>query len=244
MLVFAKSFFLPSNLAILFIIVGLALLFSKRLRCFSIWPLSLGGLIILLFSTGTMASLLLNHLEYQYPYIKDPHAYPDVKNIIILTNYAVDDPLIPLSSRVSSSTTYRILEAFRLHRSCKNCKIYISGNETGARIMKELLTEMGTPGHVIHEDSESPHTYNSAQFFRQQINNEPFFLVTSAGHMPRSVGVFKKLGMNPIPAPTDFLMPNDFLTANITPSPNHLYWSDLAIQEYAGIAWYKMTNKM
>ena len=244
MLVFAKSFLLPSNLAVLFIIIGLSLLFIKKFKHYSVWFLSFGGLIFLVFSTGTMASMLLNHLEYQYPYIKDPQDYPNVKNIVVLTHYAIDDPLIPLSSRVSNSTTYRILETYRLFRSCEKCKIFISGNSAGSKIMKKLLVEIGTPEEAIHEDRDSLHTHNSAQFFLKKTNNEPFFLVTSAGHMPRSIGVFKKLGMNPIPAPTDYLMPNDFLSGKISPSPRHLYWSDLAVLEYAGIAWYKLTSKI
>ena len=244
MLSFAKSLFMPSSLAILFIMIGVFLLFFKRLRRYSLWSLLVSGLITLIFSTGTMASMLLSPLEYKYPYIENLDAYPEIKNIVVLTSYAEDDPLIPLSSRVSSSSAYRILEAYRLYKSCKNCKLFISGNETGTRIMKELLITIGVPKNIIYEDGNSLHTYNSAQYFHQQFNNEPFFLVTSAGHMPRAIGVFNKLGLNPIPAPTDFQLPKDFRHALVKPSPQHLYWSDLAVREYGGIAWYKMTNKM
>ncbi|MCK4587153.1 MAG: YdcF family protein [Gammaproteobacteria bacterium] len=191
-----------------------------------------------------MASMLLSPLEYKYSYIRDLGSYSEVKNIVVLTNYAVDYPLIPLSSRVSSSSAYRILEAYRLYKSCENCKLFISGNETGARIMKELLIAIGAAESTVYEEGNSQHTYNSALYFRQQFNNEPFFLVTSAGHMPRAIGVFNKLGLNPIPAPTDFQLPKDFRHALVKPSPQHLYWSDLAVREYGGIAWYKMTNKM
>ena len=36
------------------------------------------------------------------------------------------------------------------------------------------------------------------------IGREKFILVTSAAHMPRSMALFRKRGLQPIPAPADF----------------------------------------
>ena len=72
----------------------------------------------------------------------------------------------------------------------------------------------------------------------------PFILVTSAGHMPRSMHVFKKAGLNPIPAPTHYLTRKNNLAISYLPSPLHLRYSDLAIHEYAAILWYHVKNRL
>ncbi len=61
------------------------------------------------------------------------------------------------------------------------------------------------------------------------LAGRPFFLVTSAGHLPRTMAAFAKLGMTPIPAPTDYRLSRNVRRASILPSPMHLYGSDLAV---------------
>jgi uncharacterized SAM-binding protein YcdF (DUF218 family) len=58
--------------------------------------------------------------------------------------------------------------------------------------------------------------------------------------MPRSVGVFRKQGLNPLPAPTDYMSRKNYMAISYLPSPLHLYYSDLAVHEYLGILWYKI----
>jgi uncharacterized SAM-binding protein YcdF (DUF218 family) len=239
-----KALILPSNIAIVSMIAGILLMFTNHYRTLTKSLLIFAVSLTVIFSTGPVAALLLSSLEYRYPFVKESSDYPDVKNIVVLTGYAADYPLVPLSSKINSASAFRVLEAKRLHHSCTDCEIIISGNKPATSLMKELLVTMGVPSGYIREDSISAHTYISAQTLSKWINDETFYLVTSAGHMPRAIGVFEKLGMNPIPAPTDYQLPKDFLKAELTISPQNLYWSNLAIHEYAGIAWYFVTGKI
>jgi len=243
MLEFLKELIMPSNFAILCALAGLVLLYFKHLRKLAIALLAAAGLIVSLFSTGTMAALLLSPLEYEYPYVKNPADTPLISKIVVLTNYAVNDPLMPLSSRISSASAFRLLEARRLLNDCGQCSVIISGTDDATPIMKQILVSMGVAEDKITEDA-APHTVNSAENLKNLLEQESFYLVTSAGHMPRSMGVFRKLGMHPIAAPTDFQLPNDMFSAKFTPSPRHLYWCDLAIGEYAGMLWYKLRGKI
>ena len=70
------------------------------------------------------------------------------------------------------------------------------------------------------------------------------FLVTFAGHMRRAVGVFRKKGVVTIPAPTDYMLPRSAWHASWTTSAVHLQASDLAVHEYLGIAWYRLTGRL
>ena len=107
-----------------------------------------------------------------------------------------------------------------------------------------LLTGETGSGKSIVVDALGLLFGGRASVLRTLLGAEPFFLVTSAGHMPRAMGVFVKQGSRPIPAPTDFSLPKDPLAAHIAPNPLHLYYSDLAINEYAGLLWYYLTDKI
>ncbi len=110
--------------------------------------------------------------------------------------------------------------------------------------MKDLLISMGLPGNKILIENKSNSTFDSAKNVSNLLKNKRFILITSAGHMPRSMKVFKKLGMTPIPAPTDYLTRENYFAISYLPSPLHLRYSDLAIHEYAAILWYQLTNRI
>ncbi len=70
------------------------------------------------------------------------------------------------------------------------------------------------------------------------LEDEPFFLVTSAYHMKRSMIEFERVGANPIPAPIDFRIRGEYNAFSYFPGARHLRNSDLAIHEYFGILFY------
>ncbi len=200
--------------------------------------------IYIVFSSGIIATILLHPLEYHYPYLKNPQEYPQSKAIVVLTAYAAKDYDMPLSSRTNSASLYRVVEAVRIYKQCQNCHIYISGPQESAEVIQELFIQLDIPHSSISLDTVSAHTYHSAINMKKILKNKPFFLVSSAGHMPRAMGVFEKQHMQPIPAPTDHRMPKDVMDAPIEPKSHHLYFSDLAVTEYAALAWYWLVNRI
>ncbi len=237
------SLFQPSGFAYLLLLLALSLAFFKSLRRYSFFIFTFSAVIFLIFSTGTMASLLLSPLEYRYPILDDTRLYPDINRIVVLTGGAEDDHNMPLSSRVNTASAYRLLETQNIYRQC-NCTIYLSGGEIAVKVMAEILLTMGIAEDKLIQDSKALHTYHSAENLSEVLKTESFYLITSAGHMPRAMGVFQKQGLNPVAVPTEFQMPEDFSRASLQLSPLHLYWSDLAVHEYAGIVWYKLTNRI
>lgn len=244
MLELLRALILPSGCAVLLIAVALVLLLIGKRQRTAVGLLVASGCIVTIFSSSAVASLLLSPLEYRYPYLKDPAQYPQAKAIVVLTGYAATDALMPLSSYVNSSSAYRLLETKHIYLSCGQCEVIVSGYAEAAIIMRDLLTELGVPASKIRVDNRSSHTDESAYNLRALLGEQPFFLVTSAGHMPRAMQVFTKQGLQPIPAPTDYSLPKDPLAAQLTLSPLHLYFSDLAINEYAGLAWYYLSGKI
>jgi uncharacterized SAM-binding protein YcdF (DUF218 family) len=76
----------------------------------------------------------------------------------------------------------------------------------------------------------------NSQFANQLI------LVTDALHMPRAMMLFRKAGLDPIPAPTNFIIKygKNPISPDWWPSPGNIEMFGKAVHEYAGIVWGKV----
>lgn len=111
--------------------------------------------------------------------------------------------------------------------------------------MAEIAKVMGVPSSAILEDKTSLNTRQNAENVKKIVEAKginSILLVTSAAHMPRSLRIFRKLGMNVIPAPTDFLTTkapsgqetNVRILINSLPDAGRLFESTRALKEYIG----------
>ena len=75
----------------------------------------------------------------------------------------------------------------------------------------------------------------------QEAGDEPFLLVTSAFHIPRAIFFLRKIGLNPIAAPADFLGQSryNYAFSPWFPAADHFAHSSYAIKEYAGLLFYR-----
>ena len=76
-----------------------------------------------------------------------------------------------------------------------------------------------------------------------QDNNLPWLLVTSAFHMPRSVGAFKNAGVNIQPYPVDYKTILEYRGIFSFDAASNLRRLDLAIHEYVGLFAYYVTGR-
>jgi uncharacterized SAM-binding protein YcdF (DUF218 family) len=229
----------PSGLAGVLFVCGLLTALKAQWRRLSWGLLAASGAITLLCSSGTVATALLSPLEYEHPAVHDARSHPEIDHIVVLTGYAADDPDMPLTGRLHYASAFRVMMALQLHRQCNACDVIVSGDPITAKVMGEALLALGLPQERLTLETASPTTAASAQNL-QPILKEPFFLVTSAGHLPRSLAVLRKRGLQPIPVPTDYQGPKDWRHGELRPSPQSLVVSDLAMHEYIGLLWYRL----
>jgi uncharacterized SAM-binding protein YcdF (DUF218 family) len=229
----------PSGLAYVLFILGLLTCLHVRSRRFS-WGLFVAsGTITFVCSSGMVATALLSPLEYEYPAIHDRQAYPSIDRIVVLTGYAADDPDMPLTGRLHFASGFRVMMALQLQRQCATCEVIVSGDPTTAKVMGDALVALGLPKERLVLETASKNTAASAVNLRPLVR-EPFFLITSAGHMRRSIAVLEANGLLPIPVPTDYQGPKDWRNAELHPSPQSLFAADLAVHEYIGLVWYRL----
>jgi len=239
-----KNIVTPSNLIISLSVVGIIMLLFKRSRRSARLIIGICITSYLILGNGIISLWLLGTLEHRYKPIASTAGLQDVKMIVILAGYAERHAGLPLSSEVNFASAYRLIEGLRIAQMMPNTEILLSGGGDVPGIMKELLAAMGLVGRRIVIDNKSGSTLESAENVKELIGGEKFILVTSAGHMHRAIGTFQKVGMNPVPAPTNYMSVKERRFMDYLPSPHHLIYADLAMHEYLGMAWYRLTDKM
>ena len=112
--------------------------------------------------------------------------------------------------------------------------------------MAEVALELGVGDENLVLESVSKDTKDQAMFIRKIVNGDRFVLITTAFHMPRSMALFQKLGMQPIPAPTDHcvkkrqgISPDMFF-----PDADNLYKVQKAFHEFLGLVWAKLRGQI
>ena len=142
--------------------------------------------------------------------------------------------------------------AARCYHAGKAPVILFSGVGEGPG-MKQFLTDLGVPSAKIILESESRNTFENGMFTRDKLKDmkaKKVILVTSAWHMRRSVMTFKRMGVDVIPAGTDYeaLLTGDTLTpkmlAYYLPNADCLARNAAMLKEHIGYwaywCWMKM----
>lgn len=233
----------PSGIAGALFVAGLCAGIWPAARRYSWGLLAAAGGIALVFSTGPVAALLIHPLEYEYEAVHDGASRADARFIVVLTGWAADDEDMPLSGRVNDSSAYRLLMTLQLFDDRPDCTVVVSGAPATARIMGEILVKLGVPSARLIVEDASATTADSAANLQAIVGTERFFLVSSAGHLPRAMSAMEARSLRPVPVPTDHKMPKDWTRASWTPSPMHLVIADLAAHEYVGRLWYWLSGR-
>ncbi|MDP1761566.1 MAG: ElyC/SanA/YdcF family protein, partial [Deltaproteobacteria bacterium] len=166
------------------------------------------------------------------------------KWIVVLGGGHVSDPRLPSNSQISAPTLGRVVEGVRLHKAVPGSKLLLSGGAVfdpvpEAEVMSQIAVLLGVKPQDIMLESDSRDTGDQADIIAKKIGREKFILVTSAAHMPRSMALFRRRGLEPIPAPADFRAPNTQSSgpAAFFPDVGSLGQTQIAVHEYLGLAW-------
>ena len=232
------TFFIePYGMVFSLFVIGLYFLFAKK-ESYAKLFLTMACGMMFLFAYPPFANFLVQNLENQYP----KYDYKtEVRYIHVLGNEHNTDITQPLSSQINSTSIKRDLEGIIIYKNTKGSKLIFTGYEgytdTPTAIMNAKLAKtLGVDEKDLLINPKPKDTKEEALFTRSVVGDEPFVLVTSATHMPRAMRLFKSLGMNPIPAPTDFYK-KEFDGYLKSPRVFCFLKSQVAVHEYIGILW-------
>jgi uncharacterized SAM-binding protein YcdF (DUF218 family) len=246
-----SQLFFPVPLCIEILILGLILLwFTRRQRVGKI-VVSIGVALLTLFSLSSLSDALLSTLEYRFPPLLSRQVMDDVKYVVVLGGGHTSDPRLPVTGQLSNSSLARLAEGIRLHRILPGSAVILSGGGPfdpvpNAEVMAEVAFLLGLNRKDVILESESKDTKDHARYIKKIIGEETFVLVTSASHMPRAMALFKSVGLEPIPAPTDYWTKAVQVTRpqGFFPSAYSLVNTERAFYEYLGLAWAKIRGQI
>ncbi len=248
-------FVYPLGLSCLLLLVALWLCWQRSRWTFV--PILLAFLLLVTTGNVRFSNNLVKSLEWQY---LPSENLPLAEAIVVLGGATRNDEpprIIPdMSDRGD-----RLLYAAKLYKDGVAPLIILTGGRiqwyggesSEARSMATILELMGIPRDVMILESRSLNTYENAVYTKEILNQKnikQILLVTSATHMPRSLAIFKKQGINAIPAPTDFmisernLIENQFSTESrilsYIPDTESLDRTTQALKEYIGTFIYRL----
>lgn len=160
-----------------------------------------------------IGQMLLIPLEDRFPRAEK---LPDKLAGIIVLGGSIEAELSEQRGfSVFGNALERLTETVALARRYPQARIIFTGGSaalTGskpkeAEYARQFFVGQGlSKERVIYED-RSRNTWENVENSKALINPRPserWVLITSAFHMPRSVGIFRKLGWNVIPDPVDY----------------------------------------
>jgi uncharacterized SAM-binding protein YcdF (DUF218 family) len=243
--------FFPLSLGLELLLLGLVLLWFTRKQKTGKVVLSIGFLLLLTLSYNAVSDQLLQPLEYRYPPVLKSDDISGAGWVVVLGGGHISDPRLPVTSRLYGTTITRLVEGIRLHDMLPGSKLVLSGGGafdpvSDAAAMAELAVAIGVDKRDMVLESASWDTKDQARLIKSIVGKDRFVLVTSAFHMPRSMALFQKQGMNPIPAPTGHwveqrqkLSPMMFF-----PRVSALGKAELAFHEYLGMVWARIRGQI
>ena len=224
-----SAFIMPLPIGLFIALIGLYYLYKNHYVKAKIL-LSISFLFITIISYNPFANVMLAPLENQYK--KLTNIPQDINYILLL----------------GGDRKNRGWEVLRLHNQLPNAKIITSGYKAKYSIAEatrtaNILKQIGIPSKSIIIHNKPKDTKEEANAIKKLLGKEKFILVTSAYHMPRAMALFKKGGLNPIAAPTDFKI-KPYNTAISMPDGNSLKHTQLAWHEYLGKLWSKIRGQI
>ena len=99
---------------------------------------------------------------------------------------------------------------------------------------------LGVPRSETAQENRSLDTQDEAVFVRDLIGKDRFVLVTSVMHLRRSMKLFEKVGLAPIPAPAGYA-PD---TISLVPSVSQVALVQAAEHEYIGTWWSRLRGQI
>jgi uncharacterized SAM-binding protein YcdF (DUF218 family) len=243
----------PSNILISLGVLGIVLMATRfartgrRLAVIALILIAIGGL-------SPLGNAVILPLEERFPPFD---AAPGAPAGIICLGGALDTVVSPARGEVAlNEAAERMTAVAELARRYPQARVVFTGGSgrlvyggstTEAELAARLFESFGIARDRILLEDQSRDTVENARFTRDLIEPKPgerWVLVTSAHHMPRSVGVFRAAGFPVAAYPVDFRTRGavDLLRPFSTVGDG-LRRTDTAAREWVGLVIYWATGR-
>ncbi len=242
----------PSHVALAILALGAGLAYTR----YSTWGrrlTTLSAVLLLLMALGPVGHMLAVPLETRFPAQPDDIDPPD--GIVVLGGAVGEAPDFRRDHASFSAAAERVIAPLELLRRYPKARLVFTGGSgsllgsrsTEAQLVRQFWRAIGLDqGDVVYED-RSRNTFENALFTRDLVKpkeGERWLLVTSAMHMPRAVGNFRKVGFPVIAYPVDYRTNGQFWRAAVPADAGQAVGVvESAVHEWLGLLAYRLTGK-
>ncbi|MBL6077232.1 YdcF family protein [Belnapia sp. T18] len=241
----------PGNAAVLLIAIGLALLW--RGRRLGRWP-ALAGLG---FFVALMALPL--HQWVQAP-LEDRFARPaqepaHIDGIVVLGGAVEQNLTEARGIPALNGAAERMTEPVALLRRHPEARLVFTGGQgslvhggvTEADVAGALWHDLGVPEDRVVLEREARNTWENATLTLKLLQPKPgetWLLITSASHMPRAMGVFRRAGWTGIiPWPVNYRTGATLAAQTDASFPDRLREFEWSVREWVGLVAYHLMGR-
>lgn len=205
-------FFVDPGNALLFAILGGLILTKTRWRRLGKWLTGLAVCAALVLTFVPLGLWMTRALEDRFPV---PELPAQVDGIVVLGGVIDPAHTAARGSLEMGGAVERIVVSAELARHFPAARLIFSGgsgsilvpDQREADFVAALYADLGVVAPQLVLDREARNTVENAEYalrLAQPKAGENWVLITSAFHMPRAVGVFRRVGWETIPYPVDF----------------------------------------
>ena len=243
----------PVSLAILLGLAGL-ILSVTRWRWASRTAMLLAVSVLFVSAFTTLGYVLIQPLESSFA---RPSSMPSAVAGIIVLGGGMDAEVNEARRGYEMNRAGdRFVEALRLAGLYPAARIVVTGGladieqsgEPEAAAGGRFFADMGVATGRVVLESTARNTEENALLTRALVDpksGETWLLVTSAYHMPRSVGLFRKAGFDVVPWPTDYRgTGTEGFGITLHQPAENVTVVTLAIREWIVLAAYYLTGKI
>lgn len=176
----------------------------------------------------------------------------EIEAIVVLGGGVILPTSPDVRGRLSWDSLQRCLAAAEVYRSGPPCPVIASGGKPDptapdpsvAAAMVELLIELGVPPEHVIIEAESGNTRQNAERTAAILRERQLrriALVTTANHLPRSMALFQRQGLNPVPVGCAFYTHGfQWSVRQFLPSASALQVNLSLWHEVVGYLWLKV----
>ena len=239
----------PSNILLLLAAAaGLCLLLRWRVAARRLGMAA--ALLFVLIGILPVPDVMLRALENQYPRGGWPAR---VDGVLILSGGMNLEMLQTRGVPAMELSKGRLVGGYEVARRYPDAKVIFSGGSgaLGGAAMSEaegsryVFAQMGLDSKRLILEQRSRNTYENILFAREIARPRPgevWLLATTASHMPRAMGVARKLGWVMQPWPTDYMTTPSGISGYFQ-YPVNLARIDMAMHEWLGLLVYWLDGK-
>lgn len=228
----------PGNLVLLIILIGTLVAWVRPAKSGRAWLTALSA-ILLFITFAPVATWISRPLEQRFP---PPASLPaSIDGILVLGGYSSARIADQTGLIAVSGSAERIMVSAALARRHPEARLVITGRGEDHPTLAAWLSDLGLDRNRILYEPAARNTFENAALSHRRVQPEPnevWLLVTSAQHMPRAVGIFRKIGWSLIPYPVDYQTAEIELFADWPDVAANLENVGVALKEWIGLVVY------